>query len=641
AAGGFLATFDPVPPCQGDRDIPRERARSLNGTGWTCDGMPVTVPHNWNIGDGADGLDVPKEKRGHRSVSSPSYERKKVCYARALPDPVKGRRTFVKCEGASVKAEMRVNGKVAGRHAGAYTAFCFEVTDLLKPSGNRLEIDVDNAYDPDLPPNEADFTAYGGLYRNVWLIETPRVCIDPTVDGGPGLAIDADPDTGRVTARVAVSGGTNEVQTFEFANPKLWSPETPDLYALTVKIRQGGCEDEVTETFGFRKTEFRQDGFYLNGRKRQIHGVCRHQDRLGKGWAVSAADEAEDVRWMKKMGADGVRTSHYPDSPAFYDLCDRNGLLVWTEIPVVDDVPPTEAFKANAIRMAREMVTQHRNHPSVIVWGIFNEVYQYRKQDGSAEKTLTPVRDCIRALDPSRPVGGASNGNKLGLNAVPDVLGMNLYPGWYGAAADKMGELIAKACEANKRSAVAVTEYGGGASVNQHADATYRPKTTDRFHPEEYQAYLHHGNYAGIRDNPRVWGSFAWVMFDLASDSRQEGEFAGINDKGLVTGDRRTAKDTFYLYKANWNPEPELHLVGERMTSTTNATKTVVVFANTDDVWLRVNGRVIGMKHPDAVKTCVWPDVPLDPGPNEIDLRGGPFAKTGILIIRTVGNRTP
>jgi beta-galactosidase len=174
---------------------------------------------------------------------------------------------------------------------------------------------------------------------------------------------------------------------------------------------------------------------------------------------------------------------------------------------------------------------------------------------------------------------------------------------------------------------VAVTEYGGGASVNQHADATCRPKTTDRFHPEDYQAYLHHGNSSGIRDNPRVWGSFAWVMFDFASDSRQEGEFMGINDKGLVTGDRRTAKDAFYLYKANWNPEPELHLVGEKMTSTTNATKTVVVFANTDDVWLRVNGRVIGMKHPDAVKTCVWLDVPLDPGPNEIDLRGGPFAK--------------
>ncbi len=337
AAGGFLATFDPVPPCQGDRGISRERIRSLNGTGWTCDGLPVTVPHGWNIGDGADGLDVPKENRGHRSVSSPSYERKKVCYARTLPDPVKGRRTFVKCEGASVKAEMRVNGKVAGCHAGAYTAFCFEVTDLLEPSGNRLEIDVDNAYDPDLPPNEADFTVCGGLYRNVWLIETPRVCIDPTVDGGPGVAINADPDTGRVTARVTVSGGTNEVQTFDFANPKLWRPEAPNLYALTVKIRQGGCEDEVTETFGFRKAEFREDGFYLNGKKRQIHGVCRHQDRLGKGWAVSAADEAEDIRWMKRMGADGVRTSHYPNSPSFYDLCDRNGLLVWTEIPVVDD----------------------------------------------------------------------------------------------------------------------------------------------------------------------------------------------------------------------------------------------------------------------------------------------------------------
>lgn len=602
----------------------------LSGPGWTCDGACVSVPHTWNAVDGADGLGVPKGQPGHNSVSSQSYARELRTYRRALPDPKSGKRYFLRCDGVCEKAAVRVNGQAIGSHVGAFTAFCFEITAALKPTGNVLEIDADNRYDPQTPPFEADFTMYGGIYRNVWLLERAPVCIDPTVHGAEGVDVFPDARTGEVLAHVRVSGGTNEVQRFRFDNPKLWSPETPHLYTLDVAIAQGGHRDSVKVTFGFRTIAFREDGFYLNGKRRQIRGVCRHQDRIGKGWAVTAADEAQDVDWMKRMGADGVRTAHYPHSPDFYRLCDEKGILVWTEIPCVDHIPEGETFKRHAVACAREMVAQNRNHPSIIVWGAFNEIYQFKKPDGTAEPVLVAVREAIHAMDASRPVGGASNGNKIGLNRVPDVLGMNLYPGWYGNQPENMGAKIAEALEKNARACVGITEYGGGASVNHHDEPMRMPVWRSRFHPEEYQAWLHRGNYLGIKGNPRVWGSFAWVMFDLGSDSRQEGEKTGVNDKGLVTADRKTAKDAFYLYKCNWNPEPELRIVGQRRTTTTNETSSVVVFSNAGEVSFTLNGKPYGVLTPDAVMCCVWRDVPLKPGANELVLTSGGLTRRAV-----------
>jgi len=615
AAGGFLARFEPLETSGSET--------CLSGADWTCDGVPVAVPHTWNAIDGADGLDVPAKQPGHNSASSRSYWRGAKTYRRALPDPQPERRYFVRCDGVSIFAEVRVNGRTATRHVGAFTGFTCEVTAFLEPTGNVLEIVADNTYDPDVPPNEGDFTMYGGVCRDVWWIEKPTVCVDPLRT----VRLTPDVRTGVVRAEVPVSGGPDEVQTVAFGKPEPWSPENPRLYRMTVTAGT----DRVTIPFGFRTAEFRADGFYLNGVKRQIRGVCRHQDRIGKGWAVSASDEAEDVRWMKRMGADGVRTSHYPQSPTFYRLCDEQGILVWTEIPLVDEIPTSEKFRKHSLRMAEEMVLQNLNHPSIVLWGVFNEAYQFKgKSDGSCEPLLIALRDRIHALDPSRAVTGASNRNLPSLCAIPDTLGMNLYPGWYvgyGVDPVEMTNCVAKSLRANGRHSLGVSEYGGGGCVGQHADALWRPETGARFHPEEYQAWLHHGNYLGIKDNPGVWGSFAWVMFDLGSDSRQEGVQAGRNDKGLVTGDRKTAKDAWYFYKCNWNPEPELRVVGERETVTTNATRTVVVFSNAPEVMFRLNGNLHGAQVPDRVKTCVWRNVPLAPGDNVLEFRAGPHTR--------------
>lgn len=621
-AGGFLARFEQL-------ESPGSET-SLNGSDWTCDGVPVTVPHTWNAIDGADGLDVPAGQPGHNSVSSKSYWRGAKTYHRDLPDPKDGRRYFIRCDGVSVKAEIRVNGKTATRHVGAFSGFSCEVTKLLKPTENKLDIIADNTYDPNVPPNEGDFTMYGGVYRDVWWIEKPMICVDPLRQ----VRIFPDVETGEVRAEVPVSGGSDFVQVASFGKPELWCPENPRLYRITVTAGT----DRVTIPFGFRTAEFRDDGFYLNGVRRQIRGVCRHQDRIGKGWAVSAADEAEDVRWIKRMGADGVRTSHYPQSPTFYRLCDEQGLLVWTELPIVDEIPTNTGFRAESLRMAKEMVLQNAHHPSIVAWGIFNEVYQFKsKPDGTAEPLMAELKDLIHTLDSTRAVVGAANRDLDGLCMIPDALGMNLYSGWYasyGTDPENMSVRIAKSIAMSGRKSLAVSEYGGGGCISQHADALVRPEPGARFHPEEYQAWLHRGNYLGILDNPSVWGSFAWVMFDLGSDSRQEGLQQGRNDKGLVTGDRKTAKDAWYFYKCNWNPEPELRIVGERMKSTTNATRTVVVFSNAPEVFFFLNGAFYGAKVPDRVKTCVWREVPLVPGENCLEFRAGPQTRRQLIELK-------
>jgi len=619
----------------------------LSGADWTFDGAPATVPHTWNALDAADGKNTLVLNPG-TSVGSPSYMRGAHTYERGLPAPRPGKRTFLRFEGVSSKCEVWVNEELAARHYGAFTAFACEITDLLKADGNRLRVVADNSYDRNVPPISGDFSLFGGIYRDVWLVETDPICISPLVYGGTGVALEPDPKTGRVVARVSVLGGDDEVQEFNFPNPELWSPENPKLYSVTVRIARGGSVDEVTERFGFRTAEFREDGFYLNGKRRQIRGVCKHQDRDGKGWAVSAEDLAEDVAWLKRMGADGLRTAHYPHSTRLYDLCDESGILVWTELPAIDEVEFTDAFRSNLLVVAREMVAQHRNHPSIVMWGLYNELFGEGGRDMPMDRVLAlvnEVNDQIKSDDPGRPtVSAGCDATKAPVHLISDAQGFNLYPGWYnvlpwyeGAGGWDISNAVPRVLATMPgRRCIAVSEYGGGASVNQHGDPLAMPQVNVDPYPEEYQAYLHWGALYGVQGNPLVWGIYPWVMFDLAADRRHEADRHGINNKGLVTYDRKTAKDAFHLYKANWNPEPELHLVGSRMTETTNAAVNVIAFSNVGDVTLRVNGRTVGVVSPDRVKTCCWRSVGLSHGLNRIEISAGGLVRAAEWTRRAV-----
>ena len=597
----------------------------LDGNGWTLDGLPVLVPHCWNKADGADGDpgEAVATKVFASSVPATSYARRRGVYSRDLPDAKEGRRYFVRCEGASQAATVRVNGVEIGSHKGAFTAFCFEATGAMRTSGNRLEIEVSNEFDPDVPPISGDFTLAGGLYRNVWLIETDPVCIDPTIDGGPGVRVFPSLD-GMVRVEVDVSGADDASFDWEpkrVENPRLWSPEEPNLYTVTVTVAKAGWTDTVVQPFGFRTAEMREDGFYLNGVKRKVRGVNRHQDLEGKGWEISAAEEERDVDLIKAMGADGLRLAHYPQSANMYDLCDREGLMVWSEIPLVDALGGA-AFRENARRMLREMIAQHRNHPSVCWWGVWNELFncpQALQGDEAdwAAFSAELVRLC-QACDPSRPVVAAScKPERRMLNDTVPNLCYNKYPLWYED--ETMREAVDAFVAANGLAVTALSEYGAGGSVFLHQNPVKKPvPIISRFHPEEYQTFVHMADLRDIQADDRLWGSFVWAMFDFAADARREGDRYGVNDKGLVTRDRTTPKDAYYLYKANWSKEPMLHLCGKRMVSKTNDLVQVVAFSNVGDVTLTVNGETVGVKTPDEICSVTFDGVQLRSGENRI-----------------------
>ena len=620
---------------------------------WTVDGETVTVPHTWNVKDGSDGPGKMSSHVeddwlwGHNSVKGVGYARKIVTYRCELGErPAPGRRLFVRCEGASVSAKIVFNGMCVAKHAGAFTAFGAELTPYVVNHDNVLEITVDNFWDADIPPLCADYTVCGGLYRPVWLIETDRVCIDPVADGTDGVRLSADPKTGKVRAKVKVLGDEDVEQEFDFGKVELWSPENPRLYPVTVKIEGPGYSDEVVKSVGFRTAEIRADGFYLNGERRFVRGVNYHQERTGKGWAITPDDIREDVALIRELGANGVRTTHYPHSRAFFDEADRAGLLVWTELPATDEVGTSARYRENLLQCVREMVAQLGHHPSVVMWSLFNEMYLGKKPDGSAEPVLEEANALFKELDPTRPtIAATCQQKRMALNDITDALGLNDYPGWYGNTSEMIRDRFLACIGKVGRKTMCMSEYGCGGSIYQHENPVMaQPVPNGEWHPEEYETQHHRIQYAILKDLPQCWGVYLWMMFDAAADQRTEGDQPGINDKGLVTRNRRTRKDAFYFYKANWNPEPMLHLCGKRMLRKVprvvrrgkpdeklDETIEVVAFSNVGDVTLSVNGRVIGTKTPDAVRTVVWTDVALEPGLNEIAVEAGGRRDTHLI----------
>lgn len=614
------------------------RIISLDGPGWTCDGIPVCVPHTWNAADASDGPgeNTSKLRPGDSAWSSSTYCRKSVCYSKMLPRIRKGKRYFLRCDGASIIADVIVNGQKVGRHVGAFTAFGFEVSPMLNDGANRLDIIVDNRLTELSQPLSADFSVFGGLYRSVCLIETDAICIDPMSDGGDGVKVHADPKSGKVKVDISVLGGTNEVQTFTVEDYELWTPEKPTLYERDISIHQGGCFDSVRIRFAFRSVEFREDGFYLNGVKRKLRGVNRHQDMEGKGWAVSPVDEKRDIRLIKEMGADALRTAHYPQSQHVYDLCDELGLICWVEYPNVNKLVFTDVFERGMRQQIKEMIVQLRNHPSIAMWGLWNELEMDENPDGwkldpeQTREMLVGVKDFMHSLDPSRAVVAATDKPKSRrINDVTDQLAYNRYPRWYSA--QSMRELLDEMFSSDDRKILGISEYGVGASVCQHGNPTDDVAAEGSWHPEERQAYLMHENLKGLMSEKRIWGSFVWAMFDFGADCRTEGARHGINDKGLVCYDHVTRKDAFYLYQANWRSDiPVCHLVGSRMTEINTNRVTVMAFSNQGEVELVVNGKSFGAQIPDECATAMWSSVPMSNGVNQVQIRCGAYKRRAI-----------
>ena len=557
-------------------------------------GEAVTLPHTWNAVDGQDGGN--------------DYHRGQCWYVRELlPEELRSERIFLEFLGAFHTAAVYLNGTEIARHEGGYSAFRVELSGKLSPEKNVLAVSVDNSDSDRVYPQKADFTFYGGLYRDVRLIAVPAEHFELIKDGTPGIKVTPVVDLAARRAVVtvetwqnassvtmAVNGETKTVPSvdghasaeFIIENVHLWDGvRDPFLYTAAARLESG---DEISVRFGCRVFDFDPEkGFLLNGRVYPLRGVSRHQDLKGKGNALSLEDHKADMAIIREIGANTLRLAHYQHAQEFYDLCDENGLVVWAEIPYI--TMHMANGRADTLQEMRELITQCYNHPSIAVWGLSNEITAASAVNEDLLENHRLLNDLCHRLDPTRKTTMA-NVFMLEIDSpildIPDINSYNLYYGWY------LGELSDTDAFFDEYHAkfpdrvIGFSEYGADANPAFHSS---HPEKGD--YTEEYQAIYHEHMLQMIEARPYLWATHVWNLFDFGADGRDEGGKHGENQKGLVTFDRQTKKDAFYLYKAAWNKEtPFVHLCGRRYVNRCEEETEVKVYSNQAHVALFVDG---------------------------------------------------
>lgn len=614
----------------------------------------VDLPHTWNTQDALSGKVDYKRGIGN-------YEKRIF-----INSEYQGKRLFLRFEGVNTVASVFVNRKYAGEHRGGYGAFVIEITDKVDyGKENSVLVRVNNAEQLDIMPLVGDFNIYGGIYRDVNLIVTENVCISPLDYASSGVKLVQDSvsneyakvrnviqlSNGRnvdskLDLYVAVKEGDKTVKSFsssvvvpagknitheipmEFNKPHLWNGmEDPFMYRVEVSIKENGkVLDTVSQNMGLRYYNVDPEkGFFLNGKHLQLKGVCRHQDRAEIGNALRKEHHDEDLAIMLDMGVNAVRLAHYPQDEYFYDLMDRHGLIVWAEIPFVGPggyedkgFVDSEMFKENGKQQLIEMIRQHYNHPSICFWGLFNELKEYGDNPIEYIKELNEI---AHKEDPTRPTTSASNQGGA-INHITDVIAWNRYDGWYGGNPGTLGLWLDDLKKKNPNIKAGISEYGAGASIYHQQEELKQPNPSGWWHPENWQTYYHIENWKIISSRPFVWGSFVWNMFDFGAAHRTEGDRPGINDKGLVTFDRKVRKDAFYFYKANWNKsEPVLHIAGKRCDRRTSKVQAIMAFTNQPEAELFVNGKSYGKVKTDECCIVNWDNVILDKENNDIEVK--------------------
>jgi beta-galactosidase len=628
-------------------DVALGEQPDLAATDWDA----VSLPHCWGVEAALAGKDY---------YRGPGWYRRDL----NIGAPEAGKRYFLRFEAASTVSRAYLNGQLLGEHRGGFGAFCFDITTNLSATGtNLLAVRVSNAPEPDVAPLSGDFSVYGGLYRPVHVLVTGDEHFALTDHGSFGVAwlqtavsdseavLDVTAQISNaskrnsslhVVARLLADDGTvaaqsedahfvavHTVTSPEFLhltvpNPHLWNGrKDPYLYQAVVELRQGDAVlDAVTNEIGLRYYRVDPDkGFFLNGQLYDLHGVDKHQERLGKGWAVSNADLDEDMALVKELGVTVIRCAHYQHPDYWYTLCDRAGILAWAEIPQVDKISTSVEFENTSRGQLLDLIRQNVNHPSIFVWSLFNEI-----RDGTPDphRLLQNLKAVARGEDPTRPIIAATcTEGYPQMNRIPDLLGWNIYPGWYAGWGSKedFTPTLEKDRYTSRAGGFCVSEYGAGANIAQHEDDPRQPKTAGQWHPEEWQATVHEVAWAQLKSKPYVWATFAWVMFDFAVSTRHEGGIPGRNDKGLVTGDRKTKKDAFYFYKANWSDDPFVYITSRRFTERTNAVTHVKIYSNATEVEALLNGESLGKKSGATNGVFVWDQVQLKPGENQVEAR--------------------
>ena len=633
--------------------------RPVSDTGLKSSMKQVTVPHTWNANY------IPGTR---------SYNREMMVYRRDLeitPD-MKDKRLFLYFEGVNSSATVLVNNKSVGSHKGGYTAFCMEVTDYAKQGTNKLEVWVTNAYNPEILPISGDFNIYGGIHRPCHLLVTEQDCISPLFYASPGVFIHQDKVSEKqaqitvetmlslrgkkqgLKVRTTIEDAKGNIisqnieqnvtienvkQPFVIEHPVLWNAkQNPHLYKVIVELLDNGkVIDRVEQRTGLRYFSVDADkGFFLNGKYLDLYGFCLHEEVEGKGSALSAEDHERDMELVKESGATSLRLVHYPHSESIYHLSDENGIVLWTEIPMVGPggydfcgFINTDGLKEHARQVLKELVYQKYNHPSICFWGIFNEI---RTNYDNAEPFARELHELYKEIDPSRLTTLASCDDPKFYQNCSDLMAWNKYIGWYGSrnAPETAGNFFDKAKAASNGKPVAISEYGGGANVEHHFSMKENDvKPSGQFHPEEGQTYIHEGNWSAFAQRPYMWAKYIWVFADFQSAIRNEGGKPGINDKGLVTYDRKIKKDAFYFYKANWSTETMNYITSRRFTKRPEASVQVKVYSNLRENTLYVNGKKIGKQKSDSLHRVVWQNVTLSKGENRIRVEGK--SKAGVI----------
>ncbi len=620
-------------------DIKNAMDRGFNDENWEI----VNVPHTWNAIDGANGFDFYKGACWYRKEFT--------------VDTLEGdNKVFIEFTGSNSITDVYVNGTHIGQHRGGYSIFRFDITSAIEfGKKNILAVKVDNTVVDDVYPQMADFTFYGGIYRDVNLIIANPVHFDLLDYGSQGIYLiqeDVSKEQARLTIKARVvntldeemkvrlwaeildgagkhaayaakevflsAGETKEVEVPAIIkNPTLWNGrKNAYLYQAKISLQSfNDTIDEITIPFGVRYFSVDPEkGFILNGEPLRLNGVSRHQDRKDMGWAITKKEHDEDMEIIKEIGATSIRLAHYQHDQYFYDLCDREGMAVWAEIPFISVMSKNELEGINAKQQMIELIRQNFNHPSIMFWGIQNEI-QIGGERPEVRRLVKELNELTKKEDPTRLTTMANVmfvEDDDEYNFITDIVGYNKYYGWYNGKSEDFAPWLDRFHQTNPNVSLGISEYGAEGIIQYH---TNDPKVKD--YTEEYHALYHETVWGIFAKRPYLWSTYVWNMFDFGANIRDEGGVKGRNNKGLVTYDRRVKKDAFYMYKANWSDEKFVHITGKRYVDRPDSEIRVKVYSNCDSVTLLANGREVSTVTSDN-HVFIFENVGLNHGVNEI-----------------------
>ena len=558
----------------------------------------LDLPHTWNAVDGQDGGN--------------DYWRGTCCYEKKFIKPefdAEKELVYLQFHGVNASARVILNGKEVCTHDGGYSTFRGDVTGLLEAE-NEMLVYVDNSVNTKVYPQKADFTFYGGIYRDVELLTVSKAHFDLDYFGGTAkILVETRNNTENGEVKVTlfdaerniVAEGNGEKTTLHVTDVHLWNGvNDPYLYSVHAQLWvDGELADEIETSCGVRYFHFDPDrGFFLNGKPYNLHGVSRHQDFKGIGNAITKEHHDRDMELIREVGANTIRLAHYQHDQYFYDLCDRYGMIVWAEIPYISE--HLADGNENTISQMKELIVQNYNHPCIVTWGLSNEITisgrRYKKQ---MLKNHHVLQKMVKEMDPTRVTTLACYAvcpHWHPVAHISDIVGWNLYLGWYVPGFFLNDLWIGLWRLLYPKRCLGFSEYGAEGMPDLHSAKPRRGDNT-----EEYQNKYHEYMLECFKRHPYMWGNYVWNMFDFAADARNQGGDPGMNHKGLVTFDRKLKKDCFYLYKAYWTEDPFVYLAGRRYEYRTEAVTEITVYSTCGEVSLYNNGKLVETKKGNRV----------------------------------------